>query len=187
MAKNYTTSTGGGTQWNWTGSRNKGRWKTKHARNVDVDPTRTASRKKATEGQLFESSLKEWKGNEWAQKALNEAWDTDIKGYRTMTMSQSPDTQVWVSTGGEGEGEYQTQKGGYMGLDTEGVSQFGHEIAARAVELESEYKRTKESEKIMGETKARGGLGSRGSTILTGGHKGVLDKAKTEKKSLIGA
>jgi hypothetical protein len=38
----------------------------------------------------------------------------------------------------------------------------------------------------MGARKARGGMGARGSTIMTGGHKGVLEEAKTKKQTLIG-
>ena len=185
-AKYYSTATGGGSAFNWTGSKRHGRWKNKYASAVDRNRKNVASRKLQTEQTLFKSSLKAWKGNEWAQKALNEAWNKDTKGYRTMSMSRTADRQEYKDYGDQG-GEYVTRKGGYMGLNTEGVNQFGHEIAARAKVLHSESIRGEESAKRMAGKTARGGMGARGSTIMTGGHKGVLEEAKTKKQTLIGA
>ncbi len=186
MARSYSTATGTGMAYNWTGSRNQGRWQTKFARRgvVHTGEAQVAKRKTETETLLYKSSLKSWKGNEWAKKALDEAWTKNIKGYRTMSMLYSPDKDVTDWDTGAVTG---VSKGGYSGLSSKGMNQFGYEIAARAKVLHSESLRSKESEQILSERMAKGGMGSRGSTMLTGGHKGVLAEAKIKRKSLIGS
>ena len=121
-------------------------------------------------------------------KALNEAWDKDIKGYRSMNLSRTRSTTEKGNWGGEGGENYEQVKiGGYAGLDEGGRQQFATAMTHRAKEMHTEHIRGEESAKRMAGKKARGGMGARGSTIMTGGHKGVLEEAKTKKKTLIGA
>jgi hypothetical protein len=171
-------------QHNWTGSKNKGRWQMKYAGNLETNKRRISARKATTEKQLYAGQLKAWKGNEWMNKALNEAWEKDYKGYRSMNLSRVESRERLVRS--EVEDQYHVTPGGYRGLDKEGLNQFAHEMAGRAQQMHSEHIRSEESAKRMGARKARGGMGNRGSTIMTGGHKGVLEEAKTKKQTLIG-
>lgn len=177
-----------GRQYNWTGSRNRGRWDPKYAQNIETDKVRIMNRKRATEEALYGDMLKDWKGNEWMKKALDQAWETDYKGYRTMNLSRTMSKIERTSTGGEGGHEVEKiVEGGYHGLNKEGLSQFAHEMVGRAGQVHSAAIRAKESEARIGAQRARGGMGSRGSTILTGGREGVLSRAKTKRSTLIGA
>jgi hypothetical protein len=187
----YTTATPGSAAsgYEWSGKR---RFKSKYARSKYGYQIHRGSkamkRKTDVERTLFKSSLKAWKGNEWAQKALNEAWDKDTRGYRTMHTAYKRGRIDMTNTGGEG-GHEEGRKipGGYSGFSDTGINQFGHHIAKRAQQMHEEHIRGEESAKRISGRKARGGMGARGSTIMTGGHKGVLDEAKTKKTTLIGA
>lgn len=161
----------------------KGRWRSRYAKtsNFETNATRIGQRKAAVEADLYKGNLKSWAGNEWMKKALNQAWDTDYKGYRSTHLSRTASKWVTSNTGGEGGHDTSSIKeGGYGGWSKQGAYDFSYEMVNLAQEIKSGEERDAETDKRKDQA-----MGGRQKTMLTG-HAGILGRARTRRQTLMG-
>ena len=152
----------------------------------ESDVGRIGTRKKKFEANIGTALGKRWKGNEWMKKATQKVWDENLYGVRAIYTKKTYAGTARTQTGGEGGDQYDKIYRGYGRIHEKDLNRLAHTMTTMAANIQSGEVREKESEKRIGEKKARGGMGSRGRTIMTGGHQGVLGRARTRRQTLMG-
>jgi hypothetical protein len=155
----------------------------------EQDVNRINNRKKMFETGLYKALGASWKGNEWMKKATEKVWSENLYNTKaTYTRKTLHDVgRTTGNTGGEGGQDITSnQYRGYGQWDEKSLNRLAHSMTGLAADIRRGEERDKEGEKRKGEAIARGGQGSRGSTIMTGGHQGILGKARTRRQTLMG-
>ena len=162
----------------YTGYKNDARGKAVY----ETDKVRQQSRQGIFEAQIGKALGKSWKGNEWMKKATDKVWKENLYGVQGTYLRKT--YQGWDNKGTDA-GPTKRYRG-YGTLGEKDLNRLSHTMTTIAASIKSGEDRDKETEKRTGEKESRGGMGSRGSTIMTGGHQGVLGKARTRRQTLMG-
>jgi hypothetical protein len=145
-----------------------------------------AERKNVFANNLYKFA-KKWKGNEWMKKAIDRTWDADKYSLRSKYTYKHHGAHGPKNTGGEGGQSIPKYAGDFGTYSDKSMNRMAHTLAAYAQQIKEEEGRAEDTEDILEEKVKRSGYGTRSSTIMTGGHEGVLARAKTKKTTLLGA
>jgi hypothetical protein len=144
----------------------------------ETDVKRLSNRKDVFAKHMQGALGKAWEGNEWMKKAIDKMWEKDQYGVRGI-YSKKHYTGKSRSGVAEGEGGPEIMNKAYRGygeIHKKDRNRLAHTMTTLAANVKGEEKRLKD-------TKER----KKTTTMMTGGHAGVLGKATSRRETLLGS